>query len=214
MDPDSFRAAVEEAKETELGRLGSGKLLIALTDADLERPTVLRAAADSENAARTTFRTWADEEADADAGDLFAAVADEEDAHFERVVDAMDDATADAYDPADGGPLHAYLRGRESTLERVAGGLVGRGLVADRTHLQVISFFVNEGDEKTADLFRDLRGETQARIDEGLTYLGEHCEADEDWDRARAVAEYVIQIAYDDFADTLGGMGLDPKPIC
>jgi hypothetical protein len=40
------------------------------------------------------------------------------------------------------------------------------------------------------------------------------CETDADRETAEAVATYVVQLAYDDYADALAGMGVDPKPIC
>lgn len=210
MDPADLRAAVEAAKQTELDRLGSSKLLLALTDAELDRPSVLRAAAASELAARETFSAWAaDEDHDAAAA-LFADVADQEQRHYDRVADRL----GEAVEPPGAGPMHGYLRNRTATVERLAGGLVGRTLVSDRTHLQVISFFVNEGDEAAADVARELRTETADAQARGLELLGTVCETDADWETAEAVATYVVQLAYDDYADALRGMGVDPKPIC
>ena len=210
MDPADLRAAVEAAKETELDRLGSSKLLVALTDAELDRPSVLRAAAASELAARETFSAWAaDEDHDAAAA-LFADVADQEQRHYDRVADLLGQET----EPPGAGPMHGYLRNRATAVERLAGGLLGRTLVSDRTHLQVISFFVNEGDEAAADVARELRTETRQAQERGLELLDSVCETDEDWETAEAVATYTIQLAYDDFADVLTGMGVDPKPIC
>ncbi len=211
MNAADFREAVESENRTELDRLGSNKLLVAVTDATLERPAVLRAAANSEYAARETFRSWADSEDDGDAREAFAAVAEQEDDHYERVLAALGDA---AYEPIDGGPMHMYLRGREDTIARVAAGLVGRGLVTMRTHTQIIGFFVNEADEKRADLFRELKSETEAELDRGLELLDERCTSEEAWTRAQGAADYVIRVAYDDYVDALAGLGLDPKPIC
>ena len=210
MDTDDLRAAVETATETQLDRLGSSKLLLALTDAELDRPSVLRAAAASELAARETFSAWAaDEDHDAAAA-LFADVADQEQRHYDRVADLL----GEAVEPPNAGPMHGYLRNREATVERLAGGLLGRTLVSDRTHLQVISFFVNEGDEAAADVARDLRTETAATQAQGLELLASVCGTDENWETAEAVATYVVRLAYDDYADALTGMGVDPKPIC
>jgi rubrerythrin len=210
MDGAEFRDAVVEAKRTELDRLGSNKLLVALTDADLTSERVLRAAADSENAAHNTFAAWADDEPDEDAREAFADAADREREHRERVLAELDDG----YEPADGGALHEYLRGREGAVQRLAAGFVGRGLVADQTHKQVVSFFVNEAAESRANLFRELRTETEASLERGLELLEARCEDEEAWDDARAVAEYTVQVAYDDYADALRGMGVDPKPVC
>lgn len=211
MDAATFREDLEQSKATQLSRLGSNNLLVALTDAELETPVVLRVAANSENAARNTFREWADSESDEDAREAFEHVATQEADHYERVVATLGDS---GFDPVDGGAMHSYLRGRDDTVERLAGGLVGRGLVSVRSHTQIISFFVNEGDEKRADLFRDLKRETRDEIDLGLDLLEDKCENEDDRKRAGMAAEYVIQLAYDDYADSLRGMGLDPKPIC
>ena len=210
MNASDLQAAVETAKATELDRLGSSKLLIALTDAELDRESVLRAAATSELAARETFATWAAEESHAAAADLFADVADQEQRHYERVADLL----GEDVEPPGSGPMHGYLRDREGAIERLAGGLLGRTLVSDRTHVQVISFFVNEADEAGADAFRDLRIETRQAQERGLELLESVCTTEEDWETAESVANYTIQLAYDDFADVLVGMGVDPKPIC
>jgi hypothetical protein len=210
MDGDTFRETVEAAKRTELDRLGSSKLLVALTGARIERDRVLEVAAHSEHAARETFRAWADDEPHEGARAAFEAVAAQEDTHLERVLAALDREV----DLADGGPMHAYLRGRDDTVERVASGMVGRPLVSLRTHTQIVGFFVNEADESGADLFRDLKTETAGVIDDGTALLDECCEDDDDWERARAVAEYVIQVAYDDYADALTEMGLGVKDVC
>ncbi|ELZ86112.1 hypothetical protein C453_09853 [Haloferax elongans ATCC BAA-1513] len=211
MDADAFRDAVEDAKQTELDRLGSSKLLIALTEADLSEPAVLRAAAFSEYAARETFRAWADDEAVDSARTAFEATAEQEDEHLQRVLERLE---SDIELPDEPGPMHAYLRGRDDTIERIAAGMVGRGLVSLRTHTQVISFFINEADPAGADLFRDLKRETDATLTTGLDLLDDLCESDEDWERAQMVAEYVIQVAYDDYADGLAELGVDPKPLC
>ncbi len=210
MDAASFRERVEESMATELDRLGSSKLLIALTDADMTDERVYAAAAHSEHAARRTFEAWADDESDADVREAFAAVAKQEREHYDRVAANL----PDDFEPADGGPLHTYLRGLDGTVPRVAAGLVGRGLVSIRTHLQVIGYFVNEGDTGGADLFRDLRAETEESLETGLDLLAECCTDAEDWERAQGPAEYAIQVSYDDYADSLSALGVDPKPLC
>ncbi|SNZ12577.1 hypothetical protein SAMN06269185_1815 [Natronoarchaeum philippinense] len=210
MDSDDLRESVETEKATQLDRLGSSKLLIALTDGDLDEPSVLEAAADSERSALTTFSGWADDEPHDAARGAFEDAADQERRHLDLVVDELDGE----YDPADGGPMHAYLRGREGTIERVAAGMVGRSLVSVRTHTQVISFFVNEADEVRADLFRELKTDTRGTLDAGLDLLDGLCDDAEEWERAEMAAEYVIQVAYDDYVDALGELGVEPKSLC
>ncbi|AFK19256.1 rubrerythrin family protein [Haloferax mediterranei ATCC 33500] len=211
MNAEEFCESIEAAKQTQLERLGSSKLLLALTEADLSKPAVLRTAAFSEHAARETFRSWAESEDDERAKSAFETTAQQEDEHLQRVLGALDEAIDFPDEP---GPMHAYLRGRDDTIERIAAGMVGRGLVSLRTHTQVIGFFVNEADRQGADLFRELKSETEDTLNIGLDLLDELCVSDDDWERARMVAEYVIQVAYDDYADGLAELGVDPKPLC
>jgi hypothetical protein len=219
MDGPEFREAVESEKETELSRLGSSQLLVGLTGATLEPAAVLAVAAESEAAARDTFRAWADEEgSDERAREAFESVAAQETDHLERVRASMADLGVDPPDDpavdADPGPMHGYLRGREGAIERVAGGMVGRPLVSLRTHAQIVNFFVNEPDERRADLFRALRSDTDDTLTTGLALLEELCGDADDWARAQATAEYTVQVAYDSYADSLREIGLDPKMVC
>ena len=210
MDAERLREEIEAETRTRLDRLGSEKLLVALTGAALDRESVLAVAADAEYAAFETFRAWADDEGSEPAREAFAAVRDQEREHYERVIEHLPD-----HDPPEaGGPMHAYLRGLDGSIERVGAGLIGRPLVSTRSHTQVISFFINEADSRMADLFRDLKTETEAELERGLETLDALCADEDDWDRARATAEYAVQVAYDDYADSLVDMGLDPKPIC
>ena len=215
MDADEFRAAVEDSMDSERERLGSSKLLVALTDADLTAETVLWTVADSERAAAETFEAWADEDHE-DAREAFEEFREREREHYERVADLFeaehDDSDAED-DEAAVGPMHDRLRSLQTTPERL-GGAVGRALVSERTHLQVVSFFVNEGDERRADLFRELRSETTEQGDRALELLADVCSGSEDRDRARAAAEDTIEAAYEAYADSLDDLGIDPKPIC
>jgi len=218
MDGETLLETVREAEATELDRLGSDKYLIAATGADLERAPVLRSVAESAASGRDTFRQWADE-ATGEAAAAFEDAAEREGHHFDRVVDslaALPDDGADAAATIDGGdaPLADALADAEDTVERVAAAFVGRPLVADRTLLQVVNFFVNEADERRADLARELRSDAEARLDEGVALLDSVCETDADYERARQAAEEVVAAAYDDYASALEAMGVDPKPVC
>jgi hypothetical protein len=210
MDGTELVEAVRTSKATELERLGKEKALVAATEADLSTEAVLRAAAASERRAQRTFETWAESEPNEAAREAFERVAATEADHYDRVVAYLDDPPSDP----EPDPLHASLRGTERTVERIGAGLVGRPLASERTLLQVINFFVNEADDASADLFRELREETRALPEEGAALLDELCSDDEDWVLARKAAEDAVQVAYDDYAETLRGMGLDPKPVC
>lgn len=209
MNESEFRDAIESSMQTELDRIGSSKLLVALTDADLSEGRVLQVAADSEAAAGRLFEDWsADSDSDALA-DEFESLAAEERDHLERVIDELDE-----YEPSGSGAMHDRLRDLDDPVERVAAGFVGRGLVALRTHTQLISFFVNEQDERRADLFRELKSDTDDQIERGAELLAELCDVDGDWNRASDAAEAVIRVAYEEYVDAIEGMGINPKSVC
>ncbi len=203
--------AVRTAKTTELDRLGSERALVATTKAQLDREQVLATAAAAERRAEDTFRAWADDEPDDRASEAFATVAEEEATHRDRIAAEME-ATPD--EDVESDMLHGHLRDVEGTPERVAAGLVGRPLASARTLLQLVNFFVNEADDETADLFRDLRSDTEALTERGADLLDEICETDEEWERAREAAEETVQVAYDEYAAVLRDMGVDPRPVC
>lgn len=211
MDGETLVAEVRDARHTELHRLGSEKALIAETDADLSTEAVLRAAATAEARAAETFDGWADDEPDGATRTVFAAVADRERDHRDRVLAELEDAS-DLEIAADA--LHDHLRGVEGTPERVGAGLVGRPLASERTLLQVVNFFVNEADSSRAELFRDLRADTQDLVEEGAALLDDVCEGADDVDAAHAAATTTVDVAYRQYADSLESMGLDPKPVC
>jgi hypothetical protein len=202
MDADCLRAAVEAEHADALSLLGSPDLLVALSggDADPDPAALLRAAADSEYAARETFREWADAAADPSLRETFDAVAEQEADHLRRVRATMADPGEAGSERA--GPMHAYLRSREDPIQQVAGGMVGRTLVSLRTHERLIDYFATAEDRDRAALFRDLRDETATCLEDGLAALDERAEGD-DWAAAEAVAGYTIRLAADDLRGAL-----------
>jgi len=216
MDGDSFVEAVSEAQATELHRLGSDKYLVAATGADLAEGPVLASVAREAARGRETFETWADDER-GPAAETFATAAATEAEHLDRLRERLDDGTAGSGEPGedDSGAagVDEALGTAETTAER-AGALVGRGLVRDRTLLQAVNFFVNEGDNAGADFVRELRSDANDQVSAGGELLETVRESDDDWDDARAAAERVVEAAYDDYAAALEAMGVDPKPVC
>ncbi len=203
MDAADTLDAVREAKRTELDRLGSDKLLVAVTGADMRAETIRSAAAARERGVAGALSAWADEVTESQ-GPVAAA--------FERAGAAARDRAGriDAA-PAEPDALSAHLDTVEGTAARVGAGLVAVPLVLDRFYLQAVGFFVNEADEAIAETFRALRSGA-ADLDpagEALDALGE-----DERGAAREAAMDAVDVAYDDYAATLDGMGLDPRPIC
>ncbi len=210
MDGAAVVSAVREDRATELDRLGSEKSLVAVTDARLDQATVFGAAAAAEARAHDTFTAWADDEPVAPAREAFRTVAATEADHYERVAALVDDPPTD---PAPD-PLHDHLRGVDATVERVGAGLIGRPLVASRSLLQVVNFCVNEAARDAADLFRELRADSDATVETGADLLDTVCTDTADYERASAAAADTIAVAYEAYAARLDALGIDPKPVC
>jgi Trk K+ transport system NAD-binding subunit len=211
MDGDTIVETVRNRTATELDRLGSEKALVAATDARLDSERVLASTLAAERRAAATFEAWAADESHPAAREAFERVAATERDHADRVAALLDDPGAVDADPD---ALHAHLRGLEATPERVAAGLVARPLASSRSLLQVINFFVNEADGSIADTVRELRSETDALVDDGAALLDDCCVDAADRDRAVDAATDAIGVAYDEYADRLRGMGVDPAPVC
>ena len=200
MDAADTIAAVEDATTTERSRIGSDKALIAATGANLAADAVWRAAATREAGIADVLETWAAE--------TDGAVADT----FERAGTAANER-ADRIDAAPGDPdaLSAHLDTVEGTAARIGAGLVAPALVLDRFYLQVVSFFVNEADEASADIVRELRS-SASDLEPAREALGALDETERG--TARDAAVEAVGVAYGEYASALEAMGLDPKPVC
>ncbi len=209
-DADAFLEAVREDNQTALSRLGSSKSLYADTGGDIDTEPVLRATADAEHAAWETFLEWADDEPHEEAREAFEATAGEERDHYETVLDHLED---EAYEPREIPALHEYLRGLESTVERV-GAFVGRVLASKRSKEQVVGYFVGDADPQTASVFREFGDDLDAQLERAEELLETVCESEEDRERAQETANGAIEAAYGEYVETLESMGANPKPVC
>ncbi|MFA9516184.1 rubrerythrin family protein [Halopenitus sp. H-Gu1] len=212
MSADDVLESVRSNLATELSRLGSSKALYAATEGDLDADRVLRAAANAEHAAAETFDSWAEDEPNETAREIFTAIAEEERAHFDRVREEIDEADSDGYDdelPA----IPAHLRSIDGTIER-AGALLGRIMVADESKSQYVGYFVGDADPQTAAVFRELREDLEGQRERALDVIEAVCTDEADLEAATEAAATVVQVAYDEHVETLESLGVDPKPVC
>lgn len=206
--PEEFAKEIETRNRTALSRLGSSKALFAATVGEMDVETVLRAAADAEYHAATTYRAWADD-ADAEAGSVWTATADEEVEHYELVVAELDSD----HEPGPVPAMQTVMRNETTTVRR-AGAFLGRTLAADRSKSQFTGFFVGQAKPGVASLFRELGADLDDQRDRALSLLAACCTETTDWEQAGEAADDTIQAAYDEYTETLEGMGVDPKPVC
>ncbi|MFP8953360.1 rubrerythrin family protein [Natrialbaceae archaeon A-arb3/5] len=209
-DSDAFLETVREENQTALSRLGSSKSLYADTGGDIDTEPVLEATADAEYAAWQTFDGWADDEDHDAAREAFETTATEENDHFETVLDHLGN---EEYEPQEVPDLHEYLRGLDSTVERV-GGLIGRILASQRSKEQVVGYFVGDADPQTAGVFREFGTDLDDQLERATELFETVCESDENRERAEQAATGAIEAAYGEYVENLEAMGANPKPVC
>jgi len=205
MEADIFVETVRDDAETHLDRIGSENALLAATSADLESTPVLETLAGREAGCRRHYESWA---SDDESETTFEHASNRAGERYEALTAGLDRSPTET-----GWPVVDHLENLADDIERAA-GLVAVALVADRTYLQAVNFFVNEADETMADTCRTARESTAEDCDDGIALLGTLCSDAGDWERAQTVAVETIRVAYDDYASRLDEMGLDPRPVC
>ena len=187
--------------ETPLSRLGSSKALYAVTGGEMSGDAVRAAAAAEADAAADLFDWWAADEPNDEAAALFSDLADTARSHAD---------TVDADPAADAPNVYDVLAEFESTDGRL-GGALARALVSLKTVEQMVGFFVGDADPKAANSFRTLKSDLQDQLDT----IGEAVEELAGDDAVvREAADAVVQAAYDEYVETLEGMGIKPKNVC
>ncbi len=209
-DSETFVETVRDANQTALSRLGSSKSLYADTGGDIDTEPVLEATADAEYAAWETFLEWADDESHDEVREAFERTAEEERDHYETVLDKLG---TDDYEPDRLPALHEYLRGLDSTIDRV-GAYIGRVLASKRSKDQVVGYFVGDADPQTASVFREFGDDLDTQLERGQEMLETVCETEEDEQQAREAATGAIEAAYGEYVENLEAMGANPKPVC
>ncbi len=187
--------------ETPLSRLGSSKALYAVTGGEMDGDAVRTAAASEAAAAADLFDWWADDEPNDEAAALFSDLADTAREHADAVDAESDGSKPNVYD---------VLAEFETTDGRL-GGALARALVSLKTVEQMVGFFVGDADPMAANDFRTLKSDLNDQLDTLEAAIDDLVEDDA---VAREAADAVVEAAYDEYVETLEGMGVKPKNVC
>ncbi|GGC50368.1 transcription antitermination protein [Haloferax sulfurifontis] len=187
--------------ETPLSRLGSSKALYAVTGGEMDGDAVRAAAAAEAAAAADLFDWWADDEPNDEAAALFSDLADTAREHADTVDAEPDGSKPNVYD---------VLAEFETTDGRL-GGALARALVSLKTVEQMVGFFVGDADPMAANDFRTLKSDLNDQLDALGAAVSDLVEDDA---VAREAADAVVEAAYDEYVETLEGMGVKPKNVC
>lgn len=208
MDEDALLERARTAADTELTRLGSEKALLAATDATLDTETILAALATTLDDAADHLAAWAEATDDPPLADALADGA----TRLETARGELGQVDTDL--APERSWLGAGIGAPETDVGRAAAGVVGVPLVLDRLCLQSVSFFVNEADTERADVVRAVRDGVADLRDAHLAAVAEWADDADAAETAVEAAAAVVTAAYQEYADRLDKMGLDPKPVC
>ncbi|MFB6188731.1 MAG: rubrerythrin family protein [Halapricum sp.] len=206
MTAEDFLDSIRDETKTPLSRLGSSKSLYADTEGEMEPDAVIAAAITDERAAADTFEAWADDTEGA-LGDAFADAAALARDHVDELADRTD------AEPPESSAIYDALADLDGAVERL-GGFVGRSLVVEKKADQRTGFFVGQADPQTSQVFRGFAEDGDAQLEQAVDLLAGQCEDDGDWERAEAAAIDIVEVAYEEYVETLEGMGVNPKDVC
>jgi len=218
MDPRDFVQGLVDEMEALFSRLGEDAILAAESGGNVEVPTLLKLALQSELEAAELAGSWMPQTHDVEGKMLFALQCGDEMRHYRLIADRLAELGHDveAFDPAAEGysPLYHYLRGLRSTIERAAAGPFTCEAIARVRNRQFIAFCRSVGDEETALLYEDvIQPEEVHHHEEGRRYLERHATTPEAQEAAAAAVRTTLAIA-DELKDLAGkSTGLETLPV-
>lgn len=165
-----------------------------------ELVTLLKLAATSELEAAELAGSWIASTPELPAKELFAAQAHEEMRHLKLIFERLEELGEDVqgFDPAAEGPspLQEYLRGLDTTVERIAGGPFACEAIARVRNDQFIEFCRATGDETTARLYAEvIQPEEQHHHEVGRRLLERYAVTPESQEAAAAAVRNTLAIA-------------------
>ncbi|WP_436934033.1 rubrerythrin family protein [Halovenus marina] len=205
MDSTAVLDAVNANLRTELSRLGSSKLLYALTEGDMEEAPVLTALATRAHHAAAVLDAWGDK---GGAGAVFSDAADVVNDQYDEIRTVLSE-----HDPGERPQMIEAMSEFEGVEQRL-GAVLGWTLVAERTASQASGFFTGQADPGTASTFRAFGDEYERLRSEAAEALDDVCADEDDYERATAAASAAVEAAYDEYVETLESLGVNPKPVC
>lgn len=179
MDAKTFVAGLVDEIHAIFAQLGARETLEAESDGQVEMKTLLRLALVSELEASEIAAFWLPTTPEIDAKTVLAEQCADEMKHYNLIVTrlaALGDDLAD-FDPRAEGqsPLFHYLRGLNTTIERIAAGPFACEAVAEIRNAQFIDFCHSVGDRETAKLYEAIiHPEEIAHHRHGREYLERH----------------------------------------
>ena len=160
MDSKTFVAGLVDEMQTLFAQLDAHETLEAESEGQVDVVNLLKLALVSELEASEIAAYWLPTTPEVDAKTVLAEQCSDEMKHYNLILERLEELGEDmsSFDPRAHGqsPLHLYLRGLRTTLERIAAGPFACEAVAEIRNAQFIDFCHSVGDTKTAKLYEDV----------------------------------------------------------
>lgn len=196
----SFVEGLVEEMEGIFARLRKRETLESESGGRPEMARLLKLAATSELEAAELAGSWLTSTPELPAKELFAAQCGEEMRHLQLILERLTELGEDVegFDPAADGPspLQEYLRGLDSTVERIAAGPFAREAIARIRNDQFIDFCRAAGDDTTVRLYQEIiQPEEQHHHEVGRRLLERYAVTPESQEAAAAAVRNTLAIA-------------------
>lgn len=160
MNSKTFVAGLVEEMRGLFSQLAEHETLESESGGQVEVVTLLKLALTSELEASNIAAYWLPTTPEIDAKSVLAEQCADEMRHYNMIVRRLEELGEDMTGFAPGAqgpsPLHQYLRGLRSTVERIAAGPFACEAVAEVRNAQFIDFCHSVGDAATARLYEDV----------------------------------------------------------
>jgi hypothetical protein len=216
-DADAFLAGLDAVLGPALSRIGEGAK--APPAAQIGVKELLLVALRSEIEASEEAAVWLVTERDPELKLGFARQCGDEARHYRLVAGRLAELGHDltGHDPLASGhtPMFRYMKGLDTTAERLAAGPFAREALAKVRNEAFAAFCEEQGDAETARLYRDVIGPDEAHHHElGRRLLPRYARTAEDQERARRAVARTLQLAEEQQDLARMKLGISRAPGC
>jgi len=215
--PEAFLAGLDEILSTALARIGQGAK--APPAAQIGIKELLLVALRNEIEASEEAALWLVAERDPELKLGLARQCGDEARHYRLIADRLAELGHDlaGHDPLAGGhsPMFRYLKGLDTTAERLAAGPFAREGLAKVRNQVFADFCEARGDAQTARLYREVISPDESWHHElGRRLLPRFARTTEDQERARRAVARTLQLAEDMQELARMKLGISSAPGC
>jgi uncharacterized ferritin-like protein (DUF455 family) len=218
MEPTAFVQELEAFKAERLAPIvGAGQTALAEGAGGGDPTELLRVALVNEISVAELAAVWIPRTPEVDVKIAFARQAGDEAGHFQLVAQRLAALGFDAaaFVPPPDNALFAYMKGLETTVERIAAGLVTLESIAYGVNENFMALCASRGDDATVRIYRDyIQPDERAHQQLGQSLLAKYATTPDSQTLARATVARVLEIATAARAQAAAKLGTACFPGC